>query len=162
MPASRLGSLLIAAACLCSMSHAAADAVQDALKIGVVEVHDKKWLVKIRVEQDRPDRPEAGFALRMATSIAVKKLVEFACDFKPATPGEKVSAKLNGLSTLSTNVTAEWAEVVVSADVQKPRCKIEKKRAEAEGYDAAEVAGKSPDPIPAPAGVVVKEIRTEY
>ena len=111
------------ALCAAIGTSAAADAFVESLQQGVVQMHDKHWFVKIRVEQDKPDRPEAGLASRMAVTIAARKLLEFACDSAPAA-GEKISGRLVGLLTVSSISNAEWAEVILSAPVQKIQCKL--------------------------------------
>lgn len=104
-------------------ANAAADTFTESLQQGVVQEHGKHWYVKIRVAQDKPDRPEAGLAARMAVTIAARKLLEFSCDIAPAA-AEKISGRVAGLLTVSSVSNAEWAEVVLSAPVQKLSCKI--------------------------------------
>jgi hypothetical protein len=123
----------------------AEDAFTESLQSSVVQVHDNHWFVKIRVDQDKPDRPEAGLASRMAVTIGARKLLEFACDTKPAA-GDKISGRIAGLLTVSSVSNAEWAEVVLSAPVQKLACKIE----------SALPAKKMEQ------GPVLNEIRTNY
>lgn len=103
-------------------ANAAADTFTESLPQGVVQENGKHWYVKIRVEQDKPERPEAGLASRMAVTIAARKLLEFACGTVPAA-GEKISGRVAGLLTVSSVSNAEWAEVVLSAPVQKLTCK---------------------------------------
>ena len=93
----------------------AKDSSFENLKNGLVEQRANKWVVKIRIEQDSPENPDSGFALRMANNLAKKKLVEFACGFKPIEPGENVSAKLKGIVILSSDSNASFVEVVVAA-----------------------------------------------
>ena len=115
-------ALSAVALCMVVVSSAAADGFIETLQPDVVRVYDKQWFVKIRVAQDKPDRPEAGLSGRMASTIAMRKLLEFACDMKPAA-GEKLTGSMRGLLTVSSNSNAEWAEVVLSAPVQKVHCK---------------------------------------
>ncbi len=118
-----LRAVCAVALCAAVGASVAADNFVESLQQNVVQVHDKHWFVKIRVDQDKPDRPEAGLAGRMAVTIAARKLLEFACDTTPAA-GEKISGRVAGLLTVSSVSNAEWAEVVLSAPVQKLQCKL--------------------------------------
>ena len=141
----------------------AKDSNLDNLRNGLVEQRANKWVVKIRVEQDNPENPDSGLALRIANTLAKKKLVEFACGFKPIEPGENVSAKLKGVVVLSSDSNASFVEVVVAADVQKAICKIEKKNIKAnESINEEPVSdqvGKKTQPS---TDSVVRDVKSDY
>jgi hypothetical protein len=168
--------------CLAFLLHgfsvsAHADDAYDVLQNGVVEKRDGQWVVRVRLAQDRPD---GGLTLRMASTIASRKLVEFACGFRPSSPGERVAAVLTGLRTLSSQVSDEWVQIIVAADVQKPKCKVEKRGVGAlmeEDADPFAASGVTPQANSGPASVsveppsgasspspkaVVNEIRSDY
>lgn len=143
---------LAAALAVCSVAGiAAAQAAQN----GVVELRDNQWVVTVRVAQDRADRPEGGMSLRMASTIAARKIIEFACKLTPGA-GEKVSARLRGLTTLGSSNTVDWAEVTMSAPVQTLQCKLEKAATRSGALTEPESPGVTPD------AAVVREVRTEY
>jgi hypothetical protein len=130
--------------------------VASAAQNGQVEVSDGRWLVTVRVDQDRASRSESGFAQRIATTIAARKILEFGCKVKPGS-GERISAQLRGLVTLGSKETSEWAEVVVAAPVQPLKCKIEKSAASADVVVATpEPQAEAPDPS------VLREVKTDY
>lgn len=136
----------------CTAAIGAAGAAQN----GQVELNDGRWVVTVRVDQDRSGRTESGFAPRIATTIASQKILEYGCKLKPGAR-ERVSAQLRGIVTLGSKETDEWAEVVVAAPVQPLKCKIEKLSA------APDEAVSGPRPPPAiPDAAVVREVKTDY
>ena len=136
---------------------------------GAVVVKDGKWSVTVRVAQDNHERLEAGMALRMASTLASRRIMEFACRQRPG-PGERLSAQLKGLSVVGSRRTPEWAEVELTAPVQPLDCKIEKSSIDTTAPTAREfeqsavpAADTTPVLTPAPATPpVVREVRTEY
>jgi hypothetical protein len=123
---------------------------------GQVQVNDGRWVVIVRVDQDRSGRAESGFAPRIATTIASRKILEFGCKLKPGV-GERVSGQVKGLVTLGISETNEWAEVVVAAPLQPLKCKLEKLAA-ATDVDVNEQGS----PVSTLEPTVFREVKTDY
>ncbi len=123
---------------------------------GQVEISDGRWVISVRVPQDRAAGSESGFGIRIATTIAAQKILDFGCKLKSGA-GERVSGQIKGLVTLGSKETDEWAEVVVAAPVQPLKCKLEKLLVFTEGS-----VGEQGSPASAPEPMVFRELKTDY